>query len=452
MITADHLLEELPAQLATTVKVVPEINPMLLQSSRQSLLAPATGLRTQLLLQKFNIKFFFGINKSTSGRLFFFFNRKKRSTETIMDVVVDISIRPVPEKRHGLSLALLPVVYRWRVPPFLVLEPEEIERLNEALEGLSARTPMVLTDGGQQTLVIDFEKEGQKPKARIWYQEKEVVATTDKNWPAQPFFVIYECIREWLTNSEKNGRIARLKLDDHNDIRAIVQMITQAFKSARKTLADDNTEASSDARGWTDTLIDYDLTDCHANLLLRLDEKGDLALFNSNRSFQFGLDMTLLERGRHYEALLNMHIPDFLVGGDLSEAFWGVFLDEEESEDYRKKLRKLLAETGSRLTDDELSILLRAGQNGEGTVFRMDRNKKVDINVFVISGKVGEGYVHLVFSGRFVVQATAPPKIRFRGANTLRVHYLPNQNVIDEDLVQYFLRLAQYFKNWIDIL
>lgn len=42
--------------------------------------------------------------------------------------------------------------------------------------------------------------------------------------------------------------------------------------------------------------------------------------------------------------------------------------------------------------------------------------------------------------------------MKLSGKASLKVHYRPADNLVDKELVDYFLRLVRYFKNWMDLL
>lgn len=447
---AIQFLEQLPQQLSATVQVVPEVNRSLMQLSLQRLLNPKTGLREQLVLRHYALDFRFGINKSSTGQLFFFFNRKKRSTEVVMDVKVAMTAQPVPEMRSIAEQDALPLAFRWQLPPFLVVDPQQRQLLFDAIDSINTETSVILIDSENQPLIVDLIKDKEKPKARIWFKGEEI--DENQHWPAQPFFTIYQSVRQWLEGDWKSQMKVPLILDQQNEVSQIIQSIAQAYRSARKALS----KQLDDSRA-TGTLLnlavpDYDLIDYRSDILLRLNEEGNLALFNSRETFQFGLDIALTEKSKHYEALLSMHIPDFLVSGALFEKFWNLFLEGSEALEYRDKLLKLLEKRGYSFDQIELVYLLKRGREGYGSVIRIDREQKMDINIFIVSGIVRQEKVHLVFSGKFQVISVKPPQIELKSKDSLDVHYYPEKKQIDKRLVNYFLRMIKYFKTWVDIL
>lgn len=453
MATTNLFLRDLPRQVATAVQVVPELNQSLLANSLQKLLNKESGLKEQLVVREFDININFYINKSSSGRIFFFFKRKKQNMEVVMDLKVGLKIRPTIDELNPQILALTPITFQWQVPPFLILDPKERQLLAGDSGSFLSESTLIFSDGGKNTLLVNFAQEHSASEAKLWFKGQIIRPDNHNNWPAKPFFVVFEYLREWVALEWKSDYKVPLKLENSNDPSRILKMVTQAFIATRAVLVTGKSNVSKSTNWLQKSSIDYDVSSYLINLLLRLDKEGAMATYNSKQSFQFGLTMAIQAEEQGMTALIDMYLPDFLIQGDLFRAFWSVFLDEDDAEDIRKELRKKLQKKGyPELTDSELCNLLELGEMGEGTVFRIDRNRDVDINIFIVSGKINQELVHLIFSGKFVVKNLSPPKIQFKGKRSLQVHFSPKENTLDQDIVEYFLRMVKYFKNWSDIL
>lgn len=451
MVEADLFLEKLPAQLSASVEVIPGLNRSLLLNALNRLIEPNNGLREQFVLRQYQLAIRFGINKSKTGQLSFFFKRKKRKEEVVMDVKVRLAIQAVPEMLSLMEQAVMPFYFYWKVPPFLLMDATERQALIDTLPGPGPKHPLVLTDNGGQFLLIDFENSHAAPKTSLWFNSKAITVAGNGLWDAEPFFVIYRSIREWLAGLWQEDTMVALNLGNDKDISQVIRTIALGFTSSRKSLLSQGQDTPTDHWLW-DAIPPYDIKNYHCDVLLRLDEEGDLALVDSPRSFQLGLAMELHEIDRHYEALIGMQLPDFLIKGDLYEAFWGIFLDYDESPKIRKELSEKANKKGYNLSEEAIFDLLQQARDGQGSVFRMDREKNTDVNVFIISGTFKEEDIHLVFSGQFEVESVHPPDVVFKGKQRLEVHYWPEQNQIDQPLVNYFLRIVKYFKRWEDLL
>lgn len=441
-------LENFPKQLVSIVRPLAGFNSMLLRASLQRLLSPDNGFKEHLALQKAVLDFSFFISKSESGQMFLFIKRKKKATEVVVDASIHFAVEPVPEGDSIIGPISPPTIFYWTPPPFLLLDARALDRIAPP-DALPNRV-IGLTDGGTNNLLVEFGKD-KEAKARLWHNERLVEAAGSRRWPAGPFFEIYRGIREWATGKWASDKNKLLELNTGSDIGQIIHTIAASFAGARRALS-----AAAQPEPHGDFLqtgkIHYGLSGFRAHLALRLDEEGMLALHNSKKSFQLGLQTQLCERGNLQEMRIEMGIPDFLTGGDLYKAFWDVFLYREGAEGLRGTLLRLFAENGYSITGEELLALLETGSYGKGTVFRIDRERKTDVNLFIVTGTVNGKHHSIVFSGKFEVESATPPKIRFRGKNTLKAHFWPEENSLDQDIVDYFLRLAKYFKNWKDLI
>ncbi|MCO6493463.1 MAG: hypothetical protein J5I98_33895 [Phaeodactylibacter sp.] len=243
-----------------------------------------------------------------------------------------------------------------------------------------------------------------------------------------------------------------LELNTGNDIGQIVRTIAGSYTETRKALSAGTPKPGTPGGLFPTGAIHYGLSGFRAQLVLRLDEEGALALYNSKKSFQLGLQARLRETENVQEMIIEMNIPDFLTEGDLYKAFWDIFLYQDGAEELRETLLELFAKNGYSIAGEELLTLLETGSFGKGTVFRIDRDRKTDVNLFIVTGMANGKRHSIVFSGKFEVESVNPPRIWFKGKNTLKAHFWPQENSLSQEVVDYFLRLAKYFKNWKDLI
>lgn len=464
-------LKSLPAQISATVQDIPALNRVLLRGFWRRTIVSRSALQEQFVLRKYNIAFYFFINKSRTGRLFFFFKRKKRAAETVIDINIKMDVRPIAAPQPKAQLAK-PVVFKWQSPPFLIADQEKRRNLIASTNGKISAAAIALTNGRGQMLLVDFEKNNTKKKkgndeerfnrkARIWLRDisgEEVKnelfeADNDKNWRAQPFLILYESIRKWISGSWDKLEGTPIRLDDDNELNLMIQSLVKAFLLTKRKLREDHLRNTNGdfLNGLTHR---YDLKNYHADLVLRLDNRGDFALFDSKRSFQLGLEIGLSEKEPNFEASLKMNIPDFLVEGKLYRGFWDLFLDNKRDDKLRAELQDRMQKGPHEVINDEdLTDLLEQARAGDGSVFRIERGQRMDINLFFISGRLRGEKIFLIFSAKLNVISALEPDIRIR-KESLRIHYLAkdDQGTVDQDFVEYFLRIIWYFHKWIDVL
>jgi hypothetical protein len=443
----DLLLSQLPDQLSSVVRPVPDFNRQLLQQSIARIASNRLGLREQLILSNFGYDFNFFVVKGTTGNVLIF-KRKKKSEEVVVDVNLSFSLQPSLDRWVTRQLENLPTVFIWDLPPFISRDIESAVRICPPTAGIDRRAAIGLLSREEESLLVHFKNEEE-----VWFKGQEVKKIGGGLWEAAPFFVIYEGIRTWLKKEWPEKDTGQLNLMDENDVAQIVRTVALSFGEARRALAVDDhpAEEEEDRPVWLP--FHYAIKDYRANILLRLDEEGQVVLNqkdSSGRSFQLGLEVAVQAKEHYNEARIRMNIPDFLISGDLSDAFWNIFLEAEEAEACRRDLLEKLNQEGHSLNPDQLLDILREGKTGNGTVFRIDRKVRTDINLFIASKEM-EGQTHtIVFSGKFLVESVRTAKVSYR--KNLKVLYQPEKNHIDKDVVAYFLRLSKYFKNWMDFL
>lgn len=456
-ISKDIFLEELPDQIGATVRGVPYLNQGLMRSFFRRAHLSGTNLKDLYILQKYGIDIHFIINKTTDGQFLIFFNRKKRRAEVVIDIFLQFQVE-VDLKGRPVEQAAKAQLFKWEVPPFLVVDQEQRQAMLSTISKRPFPSSTTLTLMGRegQQLLIDFKRkatvEGGKfrPKANIWF-EQEPVVKKKKRYPAQPFLIIYESIRSWVAGNWRSDHVEPVIPGTGNDVHMVVSALAEGYRTAKLHLAD---QGGLDP-GLKPLLDHYDVNGFHANLLLRLDGAGEFAITDSRHSYQLGLDMNIIEKSLHYEGLISMSIPDFLIKGELFEAFWDLFLPRDEAVERRTALRNAMADEAIPAPSDrELLRFLRSGKRNHSSVFRVDRNRRIDFNLFFISGMYKGKFTTLVFSGKFEVRSVHPPKISYPNNEKLKVHYFSDgqDGFVDQDFVDYFLRLLWYFNKWTALL
>lgn len=435
---------------------MPALNQSLLKGFIQRAITTKRGLKEQYVIRQFGIDCHFFISKSSTGHLFFFFKRKKRPAEVVIDITLRFGIQPAWESRL-IEHSAKEVLFNWQIPPFLILQERRRDRILKKISDPKPKNPLILTDGRQNFLLIDFKnpdpdkQQKKRPKANFWFENKQIKEIGENKWQGRPFLLLYESIRSWVADDWVHQASIPVQLNHNNDVHLVLQALAQGFKSTKIELG--KTEDVSPIMA--PFLEHYDIGDYQADLLLRLDELGDFALVDSRRSYQMGLEMQMSEQQQFYEARIKMHLPDFLVAGELYDAFWDLFLDDDEAEERRQDLCKALRKQRySEPDEDDLYNFLQAGKTDRASVFRLDRNRRIDINLFFITGFLNGSEVTLIFSGKFEVQSVRPPQIRTRRNDRLQIHYFAadQTGTVDQQFVNYFLRLMGYFNKWMEIL
>lgn len=411
--------------------------------------------KEQYVLRNYNIDIQFFITKSRTGHLFFFFKRKKRPSEVVIDISLQFTVRPVLENSQ-VGETVKADIFKWQLPPFLVLHPKRRQRILAGITGEIPEKPLILTDGRQNYLLIAFKqrrnevKQMIRPKADIWFENKQVEAQGNGQWSARPFLLMYTSIRSWIANDWVHPDQVPIRLEEDNDVHFVLRTLVEAFRESKVELAKNDSFSNALAP----FLDQYNVRDFRAKLLLRLDEIGNFAEFDSRHSYQLGLEMEMVELPSHTEARLSMNIPDFLISGELFEAFWDLFLYDDAAKDRREKLCNALPKQGLPKPDEEqLFDFLQSGKKN-ASVFRIDRDRRIDSNLFFISGNLNGTPVTLIFSGQFEVLRAKPPKILPRNNERLDIHYFAREHNgnVDQKFVNYFLRMMWYFNNWMEIL
>jgi hypothetical protein len=307
-------------------------------------------------------------------------------------------------------------------------------------------------DGAERLAVQPKKKDGQAK--RILYKNREYRKLSNGRWEAAPFLAFYRSLLDWI-KGEATATFRVLEIDQSNDARKIVHQMANAFGEVRTGLAATSLEAKS--KLWQLAAVHYDVANYQSNVLLRLNEEGSLAHRKSRKSFQLHLQLDLTPKENHYEALLRVKIPDFLIGGELYQAFWDAVIGDEEA------IRVLVSRFNSKgfaWDEKELMQHLESNTMGGAAVLRINReyNEKaktfVDTNLFVWEIEEEGEERPVMFSGKFIVdmESGIPDVSLLPEDADLKAPYHAIEKTLEEEVASYFISLMAYMHNWIEVL
>jgi hypothetical protein len=335
-----------------------------------------------------------------------------------------------------------------------------------------------------ESLLLSFNKEKEAINKEKKANEKEKEAIENEKEAIKKIYTRYQQMVKQKQDMqfEFNGdESLLLSLTKNNEVKKYIKQIYERDKQQMLQ----------------NGIIHYKVKDFIADVTLRLKEDGTLAWdYDKDDPFQMQLHLSIQQQEGQPMVQIKTFPPDFLTGGALYQKFLDAVFDNDTKESSTKENEDISAmEQEKKLNDEErmelekekeeeinreggktpFSVIknkfIAAGWKGgtvdtifkqsreEGAViFRIDRKRKFDTNLFVLFGKVGphqNKHHALVFLGKFKVRfKEGEPEVSLLRKASLKVLYDENyQPITGGDMVEkYFRKLTWLLKSWVDLI
>ncbi len=426
-------LRELPRQLTLLGRDAQAFQGRLLQLS--SAAARKRILPACLSLSSLDLKLRLYLARDR-GKIVFFFFRKKKGTEVLLDTDLQARVRPRMRERAPERRPLRFSVVR---PPFIRRAPEEVRTL--ALEATALAEPVVFALGPRREdrLVIS----NSRGSARVFYRcggvTEQIRPDLDGNWPLDPFLALLDEIRRWIHQGIDSGQplpVPAIRVGEPS-VQEIVDAMVECYTTLKAAFEQ---EARSP--------LSLELSDFTSRVMLRVTPEGTIAEDEFD-PFQLVFLMRELPGAESDELRVSVGPPDFLVSGEMFTAFREALVGKQLPT-LRAHVDFRLRRKGIFVTLKEMTAFVESAFAGrQVSVFRVQRGK-LDTDILVLRGPFRGVSTVLVFSARFeVVKTPSKREVSLRKDFQL-LHFGPGgeEARIGHEFVKFFFRLAAALQTW----
>ncbi len=378
----------------------------LLKSSRALLRSAAANprLRTSAgsfyLLRSVSIDTLAYLTTSRQS-VFFLFIRQPETEDVILKLRVRFDVTPSEEAAQPEAPNPHRVTVRGRLPPVFALNLSfrQMRILAEAL-GEGNWSNIVFLRIGLFLMAANRTSDWLQARvAWMWHaaERAEVVyqrvaapgATPTVRFSPQPFLMLFDEIAEWARKGYSGGPRVPVLVNATGDlaVQRILQAMILAWTEARSVCSRPAPHPLFDA-----ILPPMELRHYRAEMTLRLRPDGMLAEKENEDVFRMGM----IAAAEDDVVDLVLGPPDFLLSGNLYQKLLDAMVQDFP-------LRRLFSDTGLQSFErDRFERFLRSAAP-EAVVFRTEKNRDVDTDVFVFVGKWDGETRRVIAVGKFRV-------------------------------------------------
>lgn len=452
---AGRELEALPTDVAAVIGSLPEANAKLLLLSAERLWSSPTSLPDTLLLR--NIAFawdFYLVKQGKKTKLFF---KRQEWVNLVLRVQLRFKVVPHSPADNRPALNLQNLSYVWVIPRFIVPFASETQFQACAPANSTRQDTILLAVGatGEDVFAL-AHLDRSLDKVKMKFTPREGIAFVPhpdgKRWPAAPFLALFASIRSWIAGAGASEQEADLRLvfdQDEDEVQRLLRLVTQTYVEGTNRLNAPSIRFQHEVH--RRLIVAYHLNAYEADLQLRLNEQGELADDDNDDPFKLQLQVRIQQEKAKTAVRIRLGPPDFLVSGTLYQHLLEkVAAEVETNKDLRQALQKDLLQMYE-VPLESLTALLRTGAP-QSSIFRIQRKKEEDTDVFALPFAFEGQPNYLIFKARFKIPNPDDPATIELKSDRLELLYDPRTKTLDEDAVKYFVRIIKYLKQWFDHL
>lgn len=455
-------LDELAKNLAEQSAKIPIAAQRIINRSFPQILENSPGgfVPAYLQMGTANVHWQLFLEKQKGEMVFFFSKRKrngKENGELDNSFTTDISFSLSPAANSPPIPETSMLGHFWAPPPFLELAPPgDLVGIVRSKIKKDTSSNLLWLRLGPDLMAIHFVTSEQFQNSDLFYFEnrkKPVEHHPAKKAPLAWFKAMLAAIRPWA--SGETATPIPINMDRSGEIREILSILSNNFLSISKGLQG---AYKDEAHPLQPFYPFYELSNYAVKVRLRLTSEGkvveEAGLENETEKVKkikedlFQLEVLLKGEWEEGRPVIHFKIlpPDFLVSGPLFNAFVQELIrpkGEKKPEQHLTELAKVLKTTAAAL---EHALT----HNAPGAfIFRIQRKKTGDTQMFVLPVTENGQARHLFFSADFKVDAG-------KAAVTLKkipaVKNLLKKNGEGDEMEhpgeKYFMRLMFHIKEW----
>ncbi len=478
----EHPLDELPNVLEACATSVPSVNQSLFKASFLRANDHQDVMERYILKScKFGWKFH--ITKREKGKILFLFKKQDIGEFSVMKTKLNFRMSPTENPRY-LNKTIPQPQYNWSPPSFIISDKEKIKE--EAKKFDVDPEDCILLEVGtvkKRQLLIAFRVKEKNQKVKL---KKTVFHYTDATnitgtFKKKMLFDFCDALKEGLQNGFEGGKPLQLSLNENNEVQNIIKQMYQCYQQ----MVFHAPPATLNKSWLRHGVLHYNIQDFVADVSLRLKADGTLAWeYAKDDPFQMQLNLTIQQQGRQPIVQVKTFPPDFLTGGTLYKKLMAAVLELDENKSKAEdafvleRAEKEVIDPEEAAEEKDLKeqspheVIIqkfdKTGWNSEtvvtileqcreegAVIFRINRKRSYDTNMFVLIGNVGTMRHALVFRGKFKVHFNnGEPEVSLLRKSSLKVLYNHEYQPINDGhrVEEYFTKLTWFLKSWVDMV
>ena len=402
----------------------------------------------------------------TNNKLLFGFIRRPGETAVIMDATVNLRFEIAEREFRGMPVSPESVLHTAIVPSFFqaAVPADQVLKAAKVLGSNPAEIFFLQLDAGVLAVVRpdDFQRAlvaWQRSPGDAWVlavQSAGPGSSAGRVWQIPPFLALSRTVGLWIKRGFDSGEPTPISLPAQADTTTeraalyLLRQLTAAWIQVVNRIQNRVGEPEEPILDLLHFLPEYQAAGYEAKVLLRLDPNGQLA-FKGDRDDLFQLQAALtLDEDDHGVARSKITIgpPDFLSAGPLYEAFLDTLVDTDTA----LRIASQLGLPGQEFAIREFLHSARSSPLDAPLVFRVKHGKR-DTDLITLHGTLSGLLQHVVLQADFTVDLAADPMVRIDSGSLAVLYTDRERGALPQaergtELVQYFLRLLTFLRNW----
>ena len=432
------LLSDIPEMMES----IPYVGGQMIRSSIGGLYDNNIGALSTFQLGRIRLNWHLYITKKHERVVFFFF-RNDVQEEVFIDLELSLSVAPVANLSPILKTDY-DVRFIWFPPAFVFVAPPDhvLGSLGITMDDVKNDYALVLSLNEDESNIMSVSLHEERTSHVIHSDRGVRQEMSIDDIPLSLLFSLYRVIRSWIRGDIKSRPAIEIDTTPDNDMKEVLNTLFQLLIVSNNQLVYSAAKIDSELDDQSESIYyqllpHYMLEEFSGKLHLRLKENGDFATQHEDKPFQLRVDLETKWGEDIPEVQVRVVPPDFLVSGTLFD----LFVDE-----LRSHSLDLADKTG--ISTDKLEQAIELASS-HGSIFRIERGRDVDTELFILPLTPRKDGEVLMFSGLFAVQVGDTASVEYRGEfrNMILDHAKPAPEVI-----RYFVRLLKYMRKWGDII
>ncbi len=459
-------LDQLPTKVKSVADAIVRAARKMEIGSRAYLVPVGNDLPASFILHNanFHLSAFLSVGEQ-ERRIFFFFSAPGIPDRLIYEATLDLSVAPVASRLFDAPARTGDVRIRIVQPPFVIARPTRDQLNRFVSDHATRRNAMLLATGslGDEYLGAMWSSNGRFVQIRFTDAEGRgsTIAPHHDTAPLAPAMSLLDAVRDWAAEDFDKGEAVPFTRPSNGVdplTLEIIDRVLDAYREAQRSVASTAPDPIDAASGLA---TEYELARVMANIKLRLRPDGTLATDADEKdAFHLRLRVGIEPDASSSAARLVIGPPDFLVDGQLYEAFVGLVQKELRpniEQDERNSIlfgiiRRQLRDSGIANAEDSVIRQFLETKENFHSVFRIKRDGDEDTDIIVLQGRMLGQTIVVWLSGIFRVKAAAePPSVSLLGdwECLFAVQRSSSRHVLDGQVIGYVRRLLLQIRTWI---
>lgn len=460
------LLENLAGELAERTSQIPLAAQQIIKNALPDLMDNKRSQQLPAYIQLGVVKLHWELFiEHRKNQIVFFFFKRKKAFDNSLQTNISMSIRPV----QRLSPTPFPtLVHHYWLPPISIeLAPatalaREVRQNNPNKNKTAHTLWLRLGPTNNDLLAIVFRNQIGQSKLFFFKngQSSNQSPINAKQAPLLWYEWLLVAIRSWIAGQTDAPRLINLR-QSAGEIQTILRILSGNFSTISQKMEEHQQAHEKTNTAWKKMVPYYQIADYEANIRFRLNDAGEVpkevpaseletveSLQKKEDLFQLKVSLNAFRKNNQQIIHFKILPPDFLIEGP----FFNAFLQELQQPKATKNLQKYLKKASRKLNISSkiFQEALAAAQSGvpDAFVFRIQRGRKFDTQMFVLPLPSKSKSKHLFFAAKFEVDASKQT-VRLKEKSLENLLESSNgQFELKNQGVRYFMRLLSHINQW----